>query len=113
MKFMKILQLKNFLISFVSWFGWLSYIVGIACYIILMIFVGVFILLMPIAAYIVFSLASVMSRLVLGGITMGDNRSSYHREFELTPSDSVGYSLATGVTSIARFIVGIQAGGLT
>lgn len=104
---MKVLQLKDALISFVSWFGWLSYIVGIACYVILMIFVGVFILFMPIAAYIALSFASVMSRLVLGGITMGDNRSSYHREFELTPSDSMGYSLATGLTSIARFIFGL------
>ncbi|ACK73988.1 hypothetical protein PCC7424_5410 (plasmid) [Gloeothece citriformis PCC 7424] len=101
---MKILQLKEALISFISWFGWLSYIFWLFCYVILMIFVGVLILLMPITAYIVFSFTSAMSRLVLGGIAIGDTKPSYHREFELTPSDGMGYSLATAITSIAHLI---------
>lgn len=104
---MKISQFKNAFISFVSCFGWLSYIFLIFCYVILMIFVGVIILLMPIIAYIVFSFASVISRLILGGIAIGDTKSSYHGQFELTPSDGMGYSLTTGITFIARFIFGL------
>jgi len=100
-------KISNTIFIFISWFGWLSYIFGILCYVIFVIFVGILVLLMPVIAYITFSFTSVMSRLVLGGIAMGDTRPDYHRGFELTPGDSMGYSLATGVTSIARFLFGL------
>jgi hypothetical protein len=67
---MKISQLKDIILGFISWFGWLAYIIWIFCYLILMICVGVVILIIPIMAYIFFAIASAMSRLALGGIVL-------------------------------------------
>lgn len=69
-----------------------------------MICVGVVILIIPIIAYIFFAIASVMSRLALEGIGIGDNYTNYNSQFELTPSDGIGYTLTTAITSIVRFI---------
>jgi hypothetical protein len=101
---MIISQVKNIFLGFISWFGWLAYIIWMFCYLILMISVGVVILIIPIIAYIFSAIASVMSRLVLGGIGIGDNYTNYNTQFELTPSDSIGYTLTQGITSIVRFI---------
>jgi len=101
---MKISQLKDIILGFISWFGWLAYIIWIFCYLILMICVGVVILIIPIMAYIFFAIASAMSRLALGGIGIGDNYTNYNSQFELTPSDGIGYTLTTAITSIVRFI---------
>jgi hypothetical protein len=68
-----------------------------------MISVGVVILIIPIIAYIFFAITSVMSRLAVGAIRIGDNN-IYNSQFELTPSDSIGYTLTQGITSIVRFI---------
>jgi len=97
-------RINKIILDFISWFGWLAYIIWIFCYIILMISVGVVILIVPIMAYIFFSFASLMSRLALGGIGIGDNHTNYNSQFELTPSDSIGYTMTTAVTSIVRFI---------
>ncbi|MFM2060641.1 MAG: hypothetical protein RLZZ507_311 [Cyanobacteriota bacterium] len=101
---MKFSQLKNIILCFISWFGWLAYIIWSLCYLILMISVGVVILIIPIIAYIFFAITSVMSRLVLGAIGIGDNYTNYNSQFELTPSDSIGYTLTKAITSIVRFI---------
>ncbi len=45
-----------------------------------------------------------MSRLALGGIGIGDNYTNYNSQFELTPSDGIGYTFTTAITSIVRFI---------
>jgi hypothetical protein len=101
---MIISQLPNIFLGFISWFGWLAYIIWMFCYLILMICVGLVILIIPMIAYIFFAIASVMSRLVLGGIEIGDNYTNYNTQFELTPGDSIGYTLTKGITSIVRFI---------
>lgn len=101
---MKISHLKDIILGFISWFGWLAYIIWIFGYLILMICVGVVVLIIPMIAYIVFAITSVMSRLVLGGIGIGDNYTNYNSQFELTPSDGIGYTLTTAITSIVRFI---------
>ena len=101
---MIISQVKNILLGFISWFGWLAYIIWIFSYLILMICVGVVILIIPMIAYIFFAITSVMSRLALGGIGVGDNYTNYNSQFELTPSDGIGYTLTTAITSIVRFI---------
>ena len=101
---MKISQLKDIILGFISWFGWLAYILWIFCYPILMICVGVVILIIPMIAYIFFAIASVMLRLVLGGIGIGDSYTNYNSQFELTPGDGIGYTLTKAITSIVRFI---------
>lgn len=45
-----------------------------------------------------------MSRLALGVIEIGDPYTKYNNKFELTPSDSIGYTLTKAITSIVRFI---------
>jgi hypothetical protein len=101
---MKMSQFQDIIRGFVSWFGWLAYIIWISCYVLLMIIVGIIILIMPIIAYISFAFASSIARLTLGGIGIGDARPSYHQQFELTPSDNIGYTLATAFVSIVHFI---------
>ncbi|BAY65048.1 hypothetical protein NIES22_51500 [Calothrix brevissima NIES-22] len=97
-------QFKDIIRGLISWFGWVAYIIWISCYVLLTIIVGIVILIMPVIAYISFAFASSIARLALGGMGFNDTRPSYHSQFELTPSDNIGYSLATAFVSVVRFI---------